>query len=258
MLAALGDPEAAHEPAGLIPSRPSLRPADIFTSAAHGSLAALDIGVCSPEAAGAGLDCCAAMAQRKRQTYEPYFGELRQRGVRYQPVVWSSCGRAHVEALDTLRDLARAAARRRGIPDWQPMLQRTRAAISVELQRRLVCQVRRCLPEEPEDDAPPEAAPPPRTRMAEEEERSASLSADDSAAARFPSVVGDTVADQVAETIPAEEAPPPAPPAAGAPTARSAARGPGWFEALRIVYDNGGALGSARGRAPGSSGAAAA
>ena len=94
--------------------------------------------------------------------------------------------------------------------------------------------------------------------MAEEEERNASLPANDSAAARSPSVVGDAVADQVAETILAEEAPPPAPPAAGAPTARSAARGPGWFEALRIVYGNRGALGSARGRAFGSPGAVAA
>ncbi len=61
LLASLGDPEAAPEPLGLIPSCPSLRPADILTSAATGSLAALDIGVCSPEAAGAGLDCCAAI-----------------------------------------------------------------------------------------------------------------------------------------------------------------------------------------------------
>ena len=44
MVAALGDPETVSEPLGLIPSRPSLRPADILTSAATGSLAALDVG----------------------------------------------------------------------------------------------------------------------------------------------------------------------------------------------------------------------
>jgi len=174
LLAALGDPEAAPEPLGLIPSRPLLRPADIFTSAAHGSLAALDVGVCSPEAAGAGLDCCAAMVHRKQQTYAPFFGELRQRGVRYQPMVWSSYGRAHVDAEDTLQGLARAAARRRGIPDWRPLLQRTRAAISVELQRRLGGQLRRCLPEEPPEDAgASDVMPAPRTRVAEDEEHAA-------------------------------------------------------------------------------------
>ena len=173
LVGCLGDPEAAHEPAGLIPSRPSLRPADIFTSAAHGSLAALDIGVCSPEAAGAGLDCCAAMARRKQRTYAPFATELRQRGVRYQPLVWSSYGRAHVETLDTLQSLARAAARRRGIQDWRPLLQRTSAAISVELQRRLVGQIRRCLPDEPADGSLPDARHPPRTRVAEDEEQAA-------------------------------------------------------------------------------------
>ena len=174
LLAALGDPEAAPEPLGLIPSRPLLRPADIFTSAAHGSLAALDVGVCSPEAAGAGLDCCAAMVRRKQQAYAPFFGELRQRGVRYQPMVWSSYGRAHVEAEDTLQGLARAAARRRGIPDWRPLLRRSRAAISVELQRRLGGQLRRCLPEEPPESAgASDASPAPRTRVAEDEEEAA-------------------------------------------------------------------------------------
>ena len=62
----LADPSAAVEATGLIPSAPALRPADILTSAAlPGRLAALDIGISSPDAAGAGDDCCAAMFQRK-------------------------------------------------------------------------------------------------------------------------------------------------------------------------------------------------
>ena len=159
MVAALGDPETVSEPLGLIPSRPSLRPADILTSAATGSLAALDVGVCSPEASGAGLDCCAAMYRRKRQTYAPFEDELRQGGLRYQPLVWSCYGRAHVEAVDTLQGLARTAAWRLGISDWRPMFHRARCAISVEIQKRIVAQVRRCMPGDPLDAGQPGVAP---------------------------------------------------------------------------------------------------
>ena len=52
------DPSAEIEPLGLIPSHPTLRPADVLTSAAlPGRLAALDVGVASPHAASAGDDC---------------------------------------------------------------------------------------------------------------------------------------------------------------------------------------------------------
>ena len=58
-LAHLADPSAEAETPELIPSAPTLRPPDIFTSAAvSGCWAALDIGVTSPEASGAGEDCC--------------------------------------------------------------------------------------------------------------------------------------------------------------------------------------------------------
>ena len=57
MVASLADPESVPEPVNLIPSRPLLRPADILTSAVSGSLVALDVGVCSPEASGSGSDC---------------------------------------------------------------------------------------------------------------------------------------------------------------------------------------------------------
>ena len=47
---------AETEPLGLIPSRPTLRPADVLTGAFHyGRLAAVDIGIiCSAAAAGVG------------------------------------------------------------------------------------------------------------------------------------------------------------------------------------------------------------
>ena len=105
------------------------------------------------------------MHRRKKETYAPYDAELRQSGVRYQPMVWSSWGLAHVETQDTLQSLARAAARRRGLPDWRPPLHRARAAVSVELQRRLVAQLHRCLPQEHDDERSPDAESPPRTRV---------------------------------------------------------------------------------------------
>ena len=137
--------------------------------------------------------------------YAPYDAELRQGGVRYQPMVWSSWGRAHLETQDTLQSLARAAARRRGLPDWRPLLQRARAAISVELQRRLVAQLRRCLPQDQDDESSPEAESPPRTRVPEDEELAAQ-GLDDA---------GDV----------------------GGPV--RAARGPDFFAALRAVYGEG-------------------
>ena len=75
-LARLADPTALTEVLGLIPCAPSLRPADIFTSAAiPGRSAALDIGICSLDACNAGLDCCDFMHQGKVQKYEKYYAD---------------------------------------------------------------------------------------------------------------------------------------------------------------------------------------
>ena len=62
------DPTAEIEPLGLVTSHPTLRPADVLTSAASGRLAALDVGVASPDAAGAGVDCTESMVLSKRHT----------------------------------------------------------------------------------------------------------------------------------------------------------------------------------------------
>jgi len=144
-LAALGDPESSTEPVGLAPSCPTLRPADVLTSATSCGLAALDIGVCSPEAAGAGLDCCEAMYRRKLAHYRQVLPELQASGIRYMPMVWSCHGRAHPEAMNTLQLLARTAARRKGLRDWRPLLARARCSIAVQLQKRLVAQLHACL-----------------------------------------------------------------------------------------------------------------
>jgi len=80
--------------------------------------------------------------------------ELQARGIRYMPMVWSSYGREHPEASNTLQLLARTAARRRGLCDWRPLLARMRRSVAIQLQRRLVAQLHaclRCLPSESED-----------------------------------------------------------------------------------------------------------
>ena len=140
MVAHLADPSASVETAGLVPSAPALRPADIITSAAlPGRLAALDIGVTCPEATGAGEDCCDAMYRRKRRAYAPHLHELgEEQDVAYRPMVWSAYGRAHPETEAMLTSMAVLAARRRGLRDHRPILRRVRCAIGVALVRRAV------------------------------------------------------------------------------------------------------------------------
>ena len=80
-------PAAEAETAGLGPGVPSLRPADVLTSAAFpGRLAALDIGITSPDSSLAGIDCCDSMHRRKLGVYRPYFARME---AKYQPLVWS-------------------------------------------------------------------------------------------------------------------------------------------------------------------------
>ena len=80
-LASLADSSASLEPAGLVPSRPALRPADVLTSAAFCHPAALDVCVASPDSAGAGVNVCIAAAARKTDRYQDVLEELRGGGV---------------------------------------------------------------------------------------------------------------------------------------------------------------------------------
>ena len=143
----LADPSAQTEVPELIPTNPALRPADILTSAvAPGSLAALDVGVCSPDASGAGADCCDAMWVKKSGNYAEHFPVLAHTGVRYMPLVFSCYGRAHLNTDSAMEQLARQAARRTGFADHRPLLRRARAAVGVALWRRAAAMVTACLP----------------------------------------------------------------------------------------------------------------
>ena len=143
----LADSSAETEVSGLIPDAPTLRPADIFTSAAlPGCQAALDIGIMSPDATGAGADCCEAMFQRKLGTYESYLPQLEAQGIQYKPVVFSCYGRLHPEAASIIEAVSKQAARRRGFGDHRLLLRRAHAAIGVQIWRRAAAMIRICLP----------------------------------------------------------------------------------------------------------------
>ena len=78
----VADPAAVTELPGLVPDAPTLRPADIYSEAAvPGSSAALDVGIMSPDACGAGSDCCEAMRQRKLRDYGAHLAGLAARGI---------------------------------------------------------------------------------------------------------------------------------------------------------------------------------
>jgi hypothetical protein len=144
-LACTSDPSAEMEPLGLIPSAPTLRPADVLTTATcNGLAAALDVGITSPHCGAAGNDCLASMYERKRGTYAPHFNELSANGITYNPIVWSAYGRPHEAAIAAIKAMARRTARRRGHLDAASIETRVCNAISVEIWRRNAAMVKSC------------------------------------------------------------------------------------------------------------------
>ena len=109
-------------------------------------LAALDVGVASPDAARAGEDACEAMRGDKADRYAAHRAELEAEGVTYRPLVWSTYGRPHPETTELLAALAASASRRLGVGDGRALLQRTRGAVALQLRRRAACMVHACLP----------------------------------------------------------------------------------------------------------------
>jgi hypothetical protein len=155
------DPSAETEPLGLIHSQPMLRPADILTSAAgSGRLAALDVGIVAPEARGAGGNCVAAMHATKLARYAPYQEELERANVKYEPMVWSAYGRPHANTLRIIQQLAKRAARRRGLQSASQIQRRACAKITVEIWRRAAIMVAVCLPQGTDEEAAEAEEPP--------------------------------------------------------------------------------------------------
>ena len=131
------DPSAELETPGLVPHNPNRRPADILTGCAVlGTLASLDTCVASPHASGAGTDCCASAVRRKLDEYELDIPALEQQGIRYVPVVWSTYGRAHTDAARLLENIAKRAARRKGLISHVSILARFRQRMGTAIWKR--------------------------------------------------------------------------------------------------------------------------
>ena len=141
------DGNAETEPIGLIASRPALRPADILTSASGltGRLAALDVGIISPAAAGAGTDCTETMRVRKCRRMEPYTEELEAQDVTYRPITFSCFGRPHPDAYKVIQSFAKRTARRRG-SEAHVEERRMMARVTHEIWRRAARMVLHCWP----------------------------------------------------------------------------------------------------------------
>ena len=136
------------EPLGLVPSAPNLRPADILTreSTVDGFLAC-DVGIASPEASCAGLDCVESMRVRKLEHYgERVLAELEEQNARYTPLILSCFGRRSSVQTSLLRAAAQQAARTRDGSSAESLVRRWEQAMAVEVWRRTATMVRRCLP----------------------------------------------------------------------------------------------------------------
>ena len=143
----LADPSSVTEVPGLIVNAPTLRPADIYTEVAlPGGLAALDIGICSPDASGAGMDCCASMWEQKTRHYGEHLNAMTASGLKYVPIVLSCYGRVHPESEVILDRIAHSAARRAGVADHRLILRRAKSGLAVVICRRAVAMAWACLP----------------------------------------------------------------------------------------------------------------
>ena len=143
----MADTTAKREVLGLLDTAPGLRPADILTSAIVPSLSsALDIGVAAPHALHAEDHCCETMRLRKVHYYRDHLEDLRLQGIIYTPLVWSRWGREHEETTKVLRQIARAAARRRG-DKYDAVLSILRDAIGAALARRSAAMLLSCMPQ---------------------------------------------------------------------------------------------------------------
>ena len=145
-LASIADCTAATEVRGLVASAPSLRPADLLTTAAFGKLVAFDVGIANPAACTAGSDACASMVQRKLNDYAHVLEELQADGVEYRAAVWSCWGRPHTDASTAVRSMAQAAARRHGAVRARDIERRACRALGVQLWKRAAQMVDACRP----------------------------------------------------------------------------------------------------------------
>ena len=141
------DASTEREPLGLVPDCPTLRPADVLTSAAlDGCAAALDVGITASGAADTDGDRAEAMYTRKREERRNIEETLAAQHIRYEPVMWTSFGRPHEAPKAVMQRIARRVARRRGIFDSVAVYRGMCRAISAELARRTARMSIACWP----------------------------------------------------------------------------------------------------------------
>eukprot|EP00973_Karenia_brevis_P037363 5150135-Karenia_brevis.AAC.1 len=133
----IADPGAAPEVPGLCESDPSLRPADVFTTAAHPTMTlAIDVGVKAPFAANAGEDCVETMKAAKFSKYASVLPELERRGIHYAPAIFGSFGRASTDTYNMMLQAAKKAAQVRGLADHKGLLARWRRQMAAAIWDR--------------------------------------------------------------------------------------------------------------------------
>ena len=109
-------------------------------------MAALDIGICSPDACGAGEDCCDSMHDTKLKRYKEFLDGRFGPDFIYCPLIFSCYGRVHPESMAILRNISQGAARRRGLLDFRGLFARLLRNIGVAIWRRAALMVHDCTP----------------------------------------------------------------------------------------------------------------
>ena len=141
-----GDSSTSLETPGLIPSAPSLRPADILTGSAHPTWqSAVDVMIKAPATVGYGVDVTEVGKQEKLQRYGPYLDELEDEGIRYQPAVFSSYGRFHTDVVVMLKMAARRAALRQLEDSESKLYNKWAQDIIAAVWKRAAAMVNSCI-----------------------------------------------------------------------------------------------------------------
>jgi len=146
------DPGTEKEVAGLVPSDPDLRPADILTRAAHAARnMAVDVMVKAPTGSVA-EDGAESGKRNKLARYGHILPELEAQGIRYAPAVFTSYGREHADVTRMLKAAAWKVDRTGGEDRGRDRLRKWRRSVAVEIWRRAARLVHRCVrPPEPPD-----------------------------------------------------------------------------------------------------------
>eukprot|EP00973_Karenia_brevis_P092852 12414399-Karenia_brevis.AAC.1 len=140
------DPSSQVEVQGLSAVEPSARPGDIFTRAATPNRdAAVDVTICSQEAAYAGGDCVRSAFNRKAERYAHVIVEWESTGMQFLPMVWSHEGRAHPVTQQIMTFCCSLIARRHG-GNAKAIKNRWASDIGVILARRRARMAMRCMP----------------------------------------------------------------------------------------------------------------